>query len=869
MSKIVTKRDGKTRQAFSSSKIYKAIVAAWNSVDKVDEFVVKQIVESVETSITASAEAHEVTVEEIQDEVELTLMRSLPEVAKAYILFRQKRREARKKRPNTDGSLIADYIHVSKYARYREDLERRETFTETVARVEAMHVRKFPALEKEIRFAFDFVRDKRVLPSMRSMQFGGVAIEDVNCRIFNCCSTLVNRPEVFGQALYLLLAGCGVGYSIQECHVSELPVIATIGNEVYHHVIEDTIQGWADGLRALIHSYMVFGSPMYGAHVEFSYHLIRDRGVPLKTSGGRAPGHLQLKTSLECIRGVLQGAKERKLRPIECHRILCHAADAVLSGGIRRSAMIALFSVNDTEMVSCKSDASWFTNEPWLANANNSVVAVRSEIQEDDFRRLFSSARLYGEPGTVFVEDATHTYNPCQPAWATVLTPKGISTIGQIKIGDQIWSGRQWTTVTDKQYTGQKQVNAYRTVGGTFYGTEDHRVVQNGLKIAVKNARSIDTCPFPGLTFSETCEVRRIETMSVEDVYDITVEADEHTYWSDGLLVSNCSEIGKDSVYINELGSHLYGWAFCNLCEINGAKIKSKDDFWHAAKAATLIGTLQASYTDMPYLGPISKRIAQRDALLGIGITGMQDSPEFTLNPELQREISNQIVNWNQEYAALIGINPAARTTCVKPSGTTSLELNSVGSGIHPHHARRYIRRVTADELEIPFQAFRQVNPHACIRKPDGKWVIEFAVEAPLGATIKSDLTAIEFLNQVKSTQENWVLPGTARESRIPGLRHNVSNTITVKSHEWDVVADYLWENRNILTGVSVLADDGDTVYPFAPFEAVKTEAQERRWKELATLSKPVDYSIVSELEDTTNLAGEAACGGGSCELKI
>jgi len=312
-------------------------------------------------------------------------------------------------------------------------------------------------------------------------------------------------------------------------------------------------------------------------------------------------------------------------------------------------------------------------------------------------------------------------------------------------------------------------------------------------------------------------------------------------------------------------GQTFTGWAFCNLCEINGSKLKSLEDFLTAAKAATIIGTLQASYTKMPYLGWVSEVIAEREALLGIGMTGMMDSPDVTLNAEMQRTVAEHIKKWNEEWAAKIGIRPAARTTCVKPSGTTSLALGCVGSGIHAHHARRYIRRVTADELELVFQTFKAANPHMCVHKPDGKWVVEFPVEAPEGAILKEDLGAIQFLEMVKSTQRAWVLSGTARPESSPDLNHNVSNTVTVKPDEWDAVAEYLWDNREFFTGVTLISDTSDKKYAFAPNEAVVTEADEARYNQLVDGYTPVDYSSVFEDEDGTTLSAEAACVGGAC----
>ena len=731
----VRKRDGRTTQPFDVGKIESAVRKAWAEVGSaVDE----EALHRVTAFVSATLRSDVTDVEQIQDAVEVALMRANQfKVAKAYIIYRQRRTEVRGVRSTPDPTAVSSYIHAGKYARYLPEVQRREVFEETVDRVEAMHLRRFAHISEMrplIKRAHDLVREKKVLPSMRSMQFGGKAIEANHNRIYNCSASLVDRPRVFAEAMFLLLSGCGVGYSVQFDHVDKLPPLADIDTKkVVHHVIDDTIEGWSAALDALVNGYI------RGYCVEFAYHQIRAAGTPLKTSGGRAPGHTKLKLALERVRGVLHSAQGRKLRPIECHRILCHAADAVLSGGIRRSAMICLFSVEDSELMYVKSDRDWYSKEPWLANANNSVVLKRDEVKEKQFKRIFSMTKNFGEPGVLFVSDYGHVTNPC-------------------------------------------------------------------------------------------------------------------------------AEIGLDPVLVNADGTTSTGWAMCNLCEINAAKLTSFEDFSEAAWAATLIGTLQATYTDMPFLGKVTEAIVRRDALLGIGMTGMQDAPAIACNPDYQRTIAGKVVEWNREYAALLGINQAARTTCVKPSGTTSLELGNVGSGIHPHHARRYIRRVTADALEVVFQAFQAANPHMCVKKPDGKWVIEFPVEAPEGAVLKEDLSAEEFMGMVRSTQQNWVVPGATRPSQVPGLSHNVSNTITVKPTEWSTVADYLWTHRDNFTGVSLLPDSGDLIYAFSPFEAVKTEAQERRWNELVASYTPVDYLTVFEAEDGTNLSGEAACAGGACE---
>lgn len=744
----VRKRDGVTLQNFEITKLHKALSSAWAATTtKVNAKILDKVLHNVLHTLTDDT----VDVETVQDAVETALMRQGQfAVAKAYIVYRHDRqvlRQSRAKSIDTKG--ISDYIHAGKYARYIPELQRREIYEETVARVEQMHVSQFPVLETEIHEAFDFVRAKRLLPSMRSMQFGGAAILANNNRMFNCSFTLIDRLDVFSEAMYLLLTGCGVGYSVQFDHVEKLPQVNRVDfKRVVHHVVEDTIEGWAEALKALVHSYQT------GVNLEFSYHLVRPAGAPLKISGGRAPGHLKLKDSLEKIRSVLTGAQGRKLRPIECHRILCHAADAVLSGGIRRSAMIALFSLDDSEMMYAKT-GNWSSTDPWFANANNSVVLKRDEIKKKQFKRTFQMIKDWGEPGFYFTNDHNYGINPC---------------------------------------------------------------AEIGLN--------------PNL------------------LIDLTL----------------ATELKSKNINVN-VGDVYTGWAFCNLCEINAAKFTSYKDFQETAKAATLIGTLQAAYTKMPYLGWVSENLAKQEALLGIGMTGMLDAPEVACDATFQRVVADQIKLWNANYANKIGIKPAARTTCIKPSGTTSLELGCVGSGHHAHHARRYIRRVTADELEPVFQAFKKINPHMCVQKPDGKWVIEFPIEAPENAILKDDITALSFLDMVKSTQQNWVIPGTADETISPGLTHNVSNTVTVAPEEWESVADYLWANRDYFTGVSLLPSSSDKTYAFAPNEAVTTPADEQRWNNLISEYTPVDYTLLIEADDATTLKSELACVGGVCNI--
>lgn len=746
----VKKRDHATVD-YDSSKIYNAIEKAVKN--SVQATIVPQHIVVIIKDITAKIDniilgyqhrgKEEVDVELIQDLVEQQLMGAgLYDVAKSYILYRDEHNKARNHRLRPDASAIQDYMLTSRYARFLPEQGRRETFAEAVGRVRDMHLRRFPIAEADIRWAFEQVLDKRCLPSMRSMQFGGKAIESNHARMYNCTFGICDRVEFFAEGLFLLLCGTGVGFSVEFEHVEKLPALAASIDEgsVVHFNIPDTIEGWADAMQALIDSYIK------GELVEFNYSEIRPRGAKLSTSGGRAPGHVPLRRALERARVILDGALGRKLKPIEAYDIMMHAADAVIAGGVRRSATICLFSTDDGEMMNAKR-GNWFEENPQRGRSNNSVKLIRNETSKAQFMRIFQKQKEWGEPGFYFASDLSHGCNPC-------------------------------------------------------------------------------------------CEIGLNPHLEVtDDEGNVTIES---------------------------------GWQFCNLTEINGARLLSEEDFRIAVRAATIIGSLQAAYTTFPYLGQTTETLCRREALLGVSITGMMDSPAFALDPVLQQKMAKYAIEVNREITKKIGTEPAARLTCVKPAGSTSLLLGTA-SGIHPRHARRYFRRVQANKTDPVYKHFNEVNPHQCeesvwsANKTDD--VITFCVEAPEEAILRGEMSAMQLLKHVHSTQQNWVVPGTARPELNPGLYHNVSNTLTVRDNEWEQVADYIWDNRADFTGISMLAATGDKMYQQAPHEEVITAQDETLWNELIAKFKPVDFTQMSEAEDVTNLQGEIACAGGSCDI--
>ncbi len=630
---------------------------------------------------------------------------------------------------------LQEYTRIAKYAKYLPEKRRRETWGEQVDRVFDMHERKYTGLgidtnsiSEEVNFAKGMMMQKRILGSQRALQFGGDPILKHEARIYNCAVSYCDRPRFFQEYMYMLLCGCGVGFSVQKHHIAKLPQITwqrlydTLTGQVARKtfVVPDSIEGWADAIGVLLSSYFTKDQSFpeyYSYEVDFDYSQIRPEGA-LLSSGYKAPGAKGLARTIEKIRAILNSAgnfdfmgltarpDSARLKPIEAYDILMHAADAIISGGVRRSATISLFTVDDEEMAKAKT-GDWFVKNPQRGRSNNSAVLLRGSTTPEQFHQLMEWTREFGEPGFIWVDSLEALLNPC----AEIM----------------FW--------------------AYLSVHGT----------------------------------------------SISDV----VSAPE--------LLS--------------------GWSCCNLCEINGKLCKTPEDFYQACRAASILGTLQAGYTKFPYLGSVSEQIVIREALLGVSITGMMDSPDVLFDSDVLQKGAQIVKDTNRKLAVKIGINPAARTTCVKPAGSSSCVLGTA-SGIHPHHARRYFRRIQANRQEVPAQYYKVFNPRAV---EQSVWdpnkvteVITFLCEVPEGARTKNQVNAISMLEQVKSVQQNWVVPGTNLDlCTQPWLRHNVSNTITVKPEEWEGVESFIYSNREWFTGISLIPSSGDKDYPQAPFCAV------------------------------------------------
>ena len=600
---------------------------------------------------------------------------------------------------------MSDTKFYEGYSRWDDEKERYETWEEAVTRVMNMHREYYkekmtPQLGQLIDEAESLYKLKYALGAQRALQFGGDQLRKHQMRMYNCTSTYADRPRFFSELFYVLLCGAGAGFSVQDHHVAKLPDIAERKKQAKGWVVEDSIEGWADALGALMSSYFVGGGQfpeMEGRKVYFDLNNVRPKGAMIN-GGFKAPGPEPLRKSLDKIEHLIQSRVlkgETRLRPIDVYDIAMHAADAVLAGGVRRSATICLFSPNDEEMINAKT-GNWFIDNPQRGRSNNSAVIVRDEITREEFKKIMGSIKEFGEPGFYFVEDKDFTTNPC------------------VEIG-----------------------------------------------------------MYPQL---------------------------------DGVT----------------------GWQGCNLTEINGGKCTSKEEFFKACRAGAIMGTLQAGYTSFKYLDETTQAIFEREALLGVSVTGWMNNPEVLLDADIQREGADIVRAINKEVAELLGINAAARTTCVKPSGNASVLLQT-SSGIHAEHSPRYLRHIQLNKESEVAQLIAESNPYmveeSVWSSNNTDYCVAFPIMSPEGSLYREDLYGKNLLEKVKLVQSNWVEAGTNPElCANPDLRHNVSNTVTVMPHMWSEVEDYVYDNRHSFAGISFLAGSGDKDFAQAPNTEVKTE---------------------------------------------
>jgi ribonucleoside-triphosphate reductase len=631
-----------------------------------------------------------------------------------------------------NNKVLSDIVIFNKYARYNSQLKRRETWDEIIDRYINMMIRKYPKLKDDINFHSSFLYRKQVLPSMRAAQFSGPAIIKNESRIYNCSYLPVDDYRAFSEIMFLLLGGTGVGYSVQYHHINKLPDIQKPTKEA-KYLIGDSIEGWADAVKQLMKAY--FG--IIKTKPRFDYSDIREKGELLITAGGKAPGPEPLRICLTKIESLLnQRENGSKLSSLDVHDICCFIADAVLAGGIRRAALISLFSFDDKLMATAK-HGQWWELNPQRGRANNSAVILRNRVKEEEFKQFWQLIKdsKSGEPGIYFTNDPDYGTNPC-------------------------------------------------------------------------------------------CEIS------------------------------------------------LRPFTFCNLVEINGGLINSQEELNQASHVGAFFATLQAGFTDFHYLRPIWKHNTEKDALIGVGITGIGNGTLEDLNLSESAQIVKIV---NKMYANKIGINPAARTTTIKPSGTTSCVVGT-SSGIHAWHSKYYIRNMQCKVGDDLYNHFKENYP-LLIKTMDydpSSAVIGIPQKAPDTAILRENETALQLLSRVNKYNINWVREG---HNRGPNT-NNVSATISIKDHtndypmrilsmfgsEWDLVGKWMWDNKDNYNGLSVLPYDGGT-YKDAPFQ----ECTKEKYDELIQYitENNIDLTKIIEDQDHTTQSAELACAGGSCDVTI
>ena len=609
--------------------------------------------------------------------------------------------------------ILSEITTYMKYAKFVPAKNRRETWGELVTRNKEMHQAKFPKLHDEIEKAYKLVYDKKVLPSMRSLQFAGKPIELNNARIFNCSFLPLDDWRSFSEIMFLLLSGCGVGYSVQLHHIEQLPEIK-VPTKHKRYLVGDSIEGWADAVRMLCKAYFT-GAPL----PLFDFRDIRPKGAQLITVGGKAPGPEPLKECLFNLGKIFERKQNGdKLSSVEAHDMACHIADAVLSGGIRSAALISLFNLDDEDMLTCKF-GSWWEENPQRGRANNSAVVMRHKIDEEEFFKLWKKIELSGsgEPGIYFSNDKDWGTNPC-------------------------------------------------------------------------------------------CEIA------------------------------------------------LRSYQFCNLCEVNVSNVESQEDLNERVRVGAFIGTLQAAYTDFHYLRDIWKKTTEKDALLGVGMTGIGSGAILAYDLKKAADLAKEE---NARVADIIGVNKAARVTTVKPSGTSSLVLGT-SSGIHAWHNDYYIRRIRVGKNEAIY-SYLAINHPELVEddffKPTIQAVISVPQRAPQGSILRTE-NVIDMLERVKRFNVQWVKKGHRKGANT----NNVSATVSIQENEWEQVGQWMWENRNTFNGLSVLPYFGGS-YTQAPFEDITEE----QFNEMATHLHNIDLSKIVEFSDDTALMDQAACAGGACEI--
>ncbi len=632
-------------------------------------------------------------------------------------------------------TLYQQQIFKTKYARWREDLGRREHWLEAIDRYldymtkqvldYGASLEDWEPIKADLRKA---IARQEIMPSMRAFMTAGEALDKDNIAAYNCSYLAINRPEAFDEALYILCCGVGVGFSVESHYVRRLPVVPSnlIGSNLII-LVEDSRIGWASALRQLIKS-------LYAGEIpSWDMSHVRPAGAPLKTFGGRASGPQPLIDLFNYVVETFKAAQGRKLLPIEAHGIMCKIGDIVVSGGVRRSALISLSDPEDTLIRDAKS-GEWWQEHPEYALANNSAA----------------------------------------------------------------WEGRPNLDVFIDEW------HALQASGSGERGIFNRAGIQARL---AKNFRRDPNYVFGTNPCGEICL------------------RDQQT---------------------------------CNLSEIVARFDDTVQTLERKARLASTLGTIQSTFTNFRYLNPEWKRNCEAERLLGVSITGIMDCPLLSdYNdpdlPELLHYLQACVIEENEKWAALLGINSSTATTCVKPSGTVS-QLVDASSGIHPRYAKYYIRTNRGNKIDplAQFLYMSGIPAEDDIMKPDHSFVFSFPVKTPEHAITRDQVTALDQLRLWQVYADHW-------------CEHQPSITVQVRDHEWPEVGAYVYNHFDSISGVSFLPYDTG-IYQQAPYQEIDAEAYEIAIQEMPN---KLDWDLLTayESEDHTQGLQELACTAGACEI--
>ncbi len=754
----IIKRDG-TMSPFSILKIAHAVEKAMREVNEWREGAPETVANVIAQKLLIQkvTDQHFIpTVEGIQDAVEKELMlHKFSASAKSYILFRAERTRVRQTQGAVPervrelaleskkyfaGNSLGEFVYLRTYAKWIEDENRRETWVETVDRyINFMRENLDGKLtDNEYAEVREAILKQEIMPSMRLMQFSGIPARRCNACAYNCTFIAPTHINDFAEIMYLSMQGCGVGFSVESQNIEQLPQIKKqIHAKPTIHVVGDSKEGWCDSLTLGLKTWYD------GKDVEFDFGEVRPAGARLKTMGGRASGPEPLRALLAFAREKMLRRQGRRLRSIDVHDIICKIGECVVAGGVRRTAMISISDLDDTDLRDAKK-GQFYMNEPQRSVANNSAVyetrPTNTELMEEWVALMKSGS---GE--------------------------RGIFNRGELA-----------------KTTPKRRLKYFESIG---FITEDGVV-----------SGPIGTNP--------------------------------------------CAEIILQSKQ------------FCNLSEIIARANDTRESLLRKAKLASILGTYQSSLSKFRYISKEWAKHCYDERLLGVSITGQWDCP-VVREPEVMRAIRDMAVKTNAIYAKRFGIKQSTAVTAVKPSGTVSQTFDC-SSGIHPRHAKYYIRRIRISATDSLFKLMRDqgVPYHPEVgQTPESAttFVLEFPVKAPSGSVFKEDFTALQQLEYWKMVKLNYT-------------EHNPSATISVGENEWISVVDWVQQNWEIIGGISFLPRF-DHVYRLAPYETI----DKKTYEEMLARFPTVDYSklITYEHTDETDQKRELACVGGLCEIDV